>query len=41
VDGKQRAREFPAEANQFRRSRLEAAGLPPRALRQVRGLLQG
>ncbi|HEY4830768.1 MAG TPA: ferritin-like domain-containing protein [Solirubrobacteraceae bacterium] len=40
VDGKQRAREFPAEANAFRRSRLEAAGLPPRALGQVRSLLE-
>jgi len=40
VDGKQRAREFPAEANAFRRSRLEAAGLPPRALRHVRSLLE-
>jgi hypothetical protein len=39
VDGSQRARRFPAEANEFRRSRLEAAGLPPRALRQVRTLL--
>jgi hypothetical protein len=40
VDGKQRAREFPAEANEFRRSRLQAAGLPPRALRQLRDLLR-
>jgi hypothetical protein len=41
VDGSQRARRFPAEANEFRRSRLEAAGLPPRALRLVRTLLAG
>jgi len=41
VDGSQRARRFPAEANEFRRSRLEAAGLTPRALRQVRTLLAG
>jgi hypothetical protein len=34
-----RARKFPAEANDFRRSRLEAAGLPPRALRHLRALL--
>ena len=39
IDGKQRAREFPAEANEFRRSRLEAAGLPPRPLRHLRTLL--
>ena len=40
VDGSQRARRFPTEANEFRRSRLEAAGLPPRALRHVRALLE-
>jgi hypothetical protein len=40
VDGSQRARQFPGEANAFRRSRLEAAGLPPRALAQVRELLE-
>jgi hypothetical protein len=40
IDGRERARRFPAEANTFRRSRLEAAGLPPRALRQVRDLLE-
>lgn len=39
IDGKLRARQFPAEANEFRRARLEAAGLPPRALRQIRSLL--
>ena len=39
IDGKLRARQFPAEANDFRRARLEAAGLPPRALRQIRALL--
>jgi hypothetical protein len=40
VDGRQRARQFPLEAHEFRRSRLEAAGLPPRALRQLRSLLE-
>lgn len=40
VDGRHRAREFPEEANRFRVGRLEAAGLPPRALKQVRGLLE-
>src|SRR5207248_8689500 len=39
VDGKQRAREFPAEANEFRRARLEAAGLPGRSLKHLRELL--
>ena len=39
VDGRERARRFPDEANRFRLARLEAAGLPPRALRRVRELL--
>jgi hypothetical protein len=34
----ERARQFPDEANRFRLSRLEAAGLPPRALRRARAL---
>jgi len=38
VDGRERARQFPDESNRFRQSRLEAAGLPPRALRRVREL---
>jgi len=40
IDGRERARQFPGEANDFRRSRLEAAGLPSRALLQLRGLLE-
>lgn len=39
IDGRERARQFPDEANRFRLSRLEAAGLPPRALRRARELL--
>jgi hypothetical protein len=39
IDGRERARRFPEEANRFRLSRLEAAALPPRALRRVRELL--
>jgi hypothetical protein len=39
VDGRERSRRFGDEANRFRLGRLEAAGLPPRALARVRGLL--
>lgn len=39
IDGRQRAQQFPEEANRFRLSRLEAAGLPPRPLKQMRALL--
>lgn len=39
MDGRRRAREFPAEANRFRAARLEAAGLPPRARRRLAELL--
>jgi hypothetical protein len=39
IDGRERARRFPDEANRYRLSRLEAAGLPPDALRRVRDLL--
>jgi len=41
IDGRQRTRSFPTEANAYRRARLEAAGLPPRALRHVGNLLDG
>lgn len=40
VDGRARAQAFPAEANRFRLARLEAAGLPPRAHKQLRQLLR-
>ena len=40
VDGRARARGFPAEANRFRTGRLDAAGLPLSAQKQVRGLLR-
>jgi hypothetical protein len=39
VDARHRAREFPAEAERFRRQRLAAAGLPPRAQRRLRSIL--
>jgi hypothetical protein len=39
IDGGARARAFPAESNHFRAARLNAAGLPPRAQRQVQQLL--
>ena len=39
VDGLERARRFPGESAGFRLARLEAAGLPPRALKRLRGLL--
>ena len=39
VDGRARARAFPAEANRFRAGRLDAAGLPPRAQQRIRALL--
>ena len=39
IDGRERAQRFPDEANRFRLARLEAAGLPPRALGRVRTLL--
>jgi hypothetical protein len=38
IDGTARAKAFPAEATRFRRSRLEAAGVPPRALARLRAL---
>jgi hypothetical protein len=40
IDGRGRARDFPAEANRFRAGRLEAAGLPPGAQRQIHQLLK-
>jgi hypothetical protein len=40
IDGRARAREFPAEANRFRAARLEAAGLRPRAQQGIRELLR-
>jgi hypothetical protein len=40
IDGRGRAREFPAESHRFRAGRLEAAGLPPDAQRRIRQLLR-
>ena len=40
VDGRARARAFPQESNDFRLARLNAAGLPSTAHRQVRQLLR-
>jgi len=39
IDGRRRAREFSAESARFREQRLEAAGLPPRAQRHLREVL--
>ncbi|MGO9752832.1 MAG: ferritin-like domain-containing protein [Solirubrobacteraceae bacterium] len=39
IDGRARARKFPAESNHFRAARLNAAGLPPQAQRHARRLL--
>ena len=41
IDGRRRARDFPAESAEFRLARLEAAGLPPRALGRLREILRG
>lgn len=41
IDGRDRARVFPRESQRFRMARLEAAGLPPRALKSVRSLFAG
>ena len=40
IDGRHRAREFPGESQRFRLARLEAAGLPPRALGRLREILR-
>jgi hypothetical protein len=39
IDARQRAREFPDEAARFRRQRLEAAGLPPKAQKHLSEIL--
>jgi hypothetical protein len=41
IDARRRAREFPGEAARFRAQRLNAAGLPPRAQRRLRSVLDG
>ena len=38
IDGRDRARAFPGESQRFRLARLEAAGLPPAALKPVRSV---
>jgi hypothetical protein len=40
IDGRRRARQFPDESARFRLARLEAAGLPPRALGRLRQILR-
>jgi hypothetical protein len=40
INGRHRAREFPDESAGFRLARLEAAGLPPRSLGQLRQILR-
>lgn len=40
VDARRRAREFPEEADRFRRQRLAAAGLPPKAQRRLQSILR-
>lgn len=39
IDARQRARDFPAESARFRRQRLEAAGLPPKAQKHLDEIL--